>query len=157
MLAVMADHEAPSSEYKKSWCRSVKVCIVCPKPFTKLLFLTSHQTRPSKIRFPYLGWTCIIIKVLSIIVTAGDLPVPLYERISLFVPLFSFEALQRVAWMWESWTSLDLKTSRRTRSNSCALTSQMSKSSFISTSTYLLLNRWVFSHRKQVLIVFTYT
>lgn len=36
----------------------------------------------------YLGWTQIIIKVLSIDMAAGDLLVPLHRRISLFVPFF---------------------------------------------------------------------
>lgn len=90
----------------------------------------------------YLGWTWIIIKVLSVNVVAGDLLVSLHRRISLFFPLFSFEVLQRAAWTLESWTSLDLKTLSGTLSSNCASTSQMSRSSFTSTSTYLLWNRW---------------
>lgn len=92
---------------------------------------------------PYLGWTRLVIKVLSINMAAGDLLIPLHRRISLFVPFSSFEVLLRAAWMWESWTSLDLKTSRRTHLSNCASTSQMSRSSFTSTSTSLPWNRWV--------------
>ncbi len=100
--------------------------------------MISHQTTRL-----YLGWTWIVIKILSINMAAGDLLVPLHWRISLFVPFFSFEVLQRAAWMWESWTSLDLKTSRRTPLNNCASISPTSRFSFTSTSTYLPLNRWV--------------
>lgn len=91
----------------------------------------------------YLGWTRIIIKVLSINMAAGNLLVLLHRRMSLFVPFSCFEVPQRAAWMWESWTSLDLKTSRKTHLSSCASISQTSRSNFTSTSTYLPLNRWV--------------
>lgn len=115
------------------------------------LWFLIRLSRPDQT--PYLGWTWIIIKVLSINMAAGDLLVPSQRRISLFVPLFSFEVPQRAAWMWESWTSLGLKTSRRTHLNNCASTSQTSRSSFISTSTYSPWNRWVFHTGGRLLII----
>lgn len=46
------------------------------------------------------------------------------------------------AWTSASWTSSASRTSRRTPSSSFASTSPMSRSSFTSTSTYSLGNRW---------------